>query len=80
MWLVMWLWICKRTYTEESTNRYGFTFITNICLSSQGKNEHFCVKKDEVALNFYVKNKNYFVKIKFKSFLKSYPRNENEAK
>lgn len=80
MWLVMWLWICKRTYTEESTNRYDFTFIYKHLPFLPREERTFCVKKDEVALNFYVKNKNYFVKIKFKSFLKSYPRNENEAK
>ena len=43
-----------------------------ICLSSQGKNKHFHVKQDKVVLNPWVKNKNCFFKVKFKSSLKSY--------
>ena len=31
--------------------------LTNICPSSQGKNEHFCVRQDKFALYFYIKTK-----------------------
>ena len=64
--------------SNTTFNLSGFTYrkelvttvfsVTNIRLSSQGKNKHFCVKQDKVALNNKVKNKKCFLKIKFNSF------------
>ena len=63
--LVMWLWMLQNAIWKVSITAVLLSF-TNICLSSQGKNKHFCVKQDKVALNPRVKNKNCFLKIKLK--------------
>ena len=62
--------MCKNTYRKILII---ITFIYKHLPIIAREEEHFCVKQDKVALNPYVKNKNCFLKMKFKLFSKSYP-------